>query len=63
MVCIDTHLTVYLLNFNKYYLYNILYAIVTHYQNKRLYNILFSFFFDRTLIDFVEDLKHTQNPS
>ena len=41
MCCINKYLTVNPLIFNKYCMCNLLYMIVTHYQNKTLYNEVF----------------------
>ena len=62
MYCINTNLTINLLTFNKYILCNLLYMIITYYQNKWLYNILFSRnFLDINFMDFLKDFAHKQN--
>ena len=62
--CMNTYLTSNPLPFNKtkYKLRNLLYVIVTHYQNKWLYNTLFSSIF-RIFTDFVIDFTYKQNLS
>ena len=46
--------------FNKYYMCNLLYMLVTNYQNKMLYNIIFS---STNFVDFLEDFMQKQYSS
>ena len=61
---IYTHLTILTFNKKQPVLCNFLYMSVTHYQNKRLYSILFlSVFLYKFLTDFVNDFALIgQNP-
>ena len=65
MCCLKTHLTINSMMFNSYYLCNLLYIIITRYQNKMLYNVLFFKYFSAQILrtDFAKDFEHTQSLS